>query len=185
MLWAAIVAAADCLVLNTGVDGYQPYPLGRTAAALQDPSDALQNILRNMSRRLLQSLHHVPALSICCGFGSSSAHAYSTSSFQRLAVHVLRGEQHIQVAATSASRTNQRPSRPWTHLQHAGISSSSSQASAAAAAGEEDSQAGIVSFPLAQTGEGISECELMQWFVKVCPSTAWRNCPRCTVSMYV
>jgi hypothetical protein len=26
----------------------------------------------------------------------------------------------------------------------------------------------VVSFPLAQTGEGISECELMQWFVKVC-----------------
>ena len=25
----------------------------------------------------------------------------------------------------------------------------------------------IVSFPLAQTGEGISECELLQWFVKV------------------
>lgn len=25
----------------------------------------------------------------------------------------------------------------------------------------------VVSFPLAQTGEGISECELMQWFVKV------------------
>eukprot|EP00879_Flechtneria_rotunda_P008830 GHRR01009250.1.p1 GENE.GHRR01009250.1~~GHRR01009250.1.p1 ORF type:complete len:136 (+),score=13.85 GHRR01009250.1:424-831(+) len=24
----------------------------------------------------------------------------------------------------------------------------------------------VVSFPLAQTGEGISECELMQWFVK-------------------
>lgn len=31
------------------------------------------------------------------------------------------------------------------------------------------SQAGgmVVTFPLAQTGEGISECELMQWFVKV------------------
>ena len=25
----------------------------------------------------------------------------------------------------------------------------------------------VVTFPLAQTGEGISECELMQWFVKV------------------
>jgi hypothetical protein len=29
------------------------------------------------------------------------------------------------------------------------------------------SSSSVVSFPLAQTGEGISECELMQWFVKV------------------
>lgn len=28
-------------------------------------------------------------------------------------------------------------------------------------------QGSIVSFPLAQTGEGISECELIQWFIKV------------------
>ena len=26
----------------------------------------------------------------------------------------------------------------------------------------------IISFPLAQTGEGIKECELTQWYVKVC-----------------
>ncbi len=33
----------------------------------------------------------------------------------------------------------------------------------------------LVSFPLAQTGEGISECELIQWFVKVSERVA-NNC---------
>jgi hypothetical protein len=137
--------------------------------------DALQNAIFIMSRRILQSLHHVRALSICCGLGNSSAHAYSTSILQGPAAHVLRGAQDTKVAATSGSCNKQLPSRPWTHLQHAGISSSSSQASASSPAAEESSHAGIVSFPLAQTGEGISECELMQWFVKVCPTAARLN----------
>jgi hypothetical protein len=129
-----------------------------------------------MSRRLLQSLHHVRALSICSGLGSSSSHAYSNSSFQGVVFQALAGQQNITVAATSTFCSNQSPSRPWTHLQHhAGISSSSCQASASASAvAAENSQDGIVSFPLAQTGEGISECELMQWFVKVC-ATATRH----------
>lgn len=39
----------------------------------------------------------------------------------------------------------------------------------------------VVSFPLAQTGEGISECELMQWFVKVggCVDTPVLQPPTC------
>jgi hypothetical protein len=38
---------------------------------------------------------------------------------------------------------------------------------AAPARGLASSAGEVVTFPLAQTGEGISECELMQWFVKV------------------
>lgn len=29
-----------------------------------------------------------------------------------------------------------------------------------------DSDAGLIDVPLAQTGEGIAECELLKWFVK-------------------
>ncbi|KAF8073201.1 Dbt [Scenedesmus sp. PABB004] len=41
-----------------------------------------------------------------------------------------------------------------------------SVAGGSGAAGSGDAAGGIVSFPLAQTGEGISECELVQWHVK-------------------
>jgi hypothetical protein len=29
-----------------------------------------------------------------------------------------------------------------------------------------DSNSGLIDVPLAQTGEGIAECELLKWFVK-------------------
>lgn len=56
------------------------------------------------------------------------------------------------------------------HVSQHGISQQGSWHKAAAHRGfitSTSSQGSVVSFPLAQTGEGISECELMQWFVKV------------------
>jgi len=41
-------------------------------------------------------------------------------------------------------------------------------------------RASIVSFPLAQTGEGISECELMRWAVKVSRKPGCRHI--CSIS---
>lgn len=37
------------------------------------------------------------------------------------------------------------------------------------------SYATVVSYPLAQTGEGISECEMVTWFVKVIQSCLWNK----------
>lgn len=119
-----------------------------------------------MHGRLWSGLHHVRALSVCCGLGRNSIHVSSISSAQGLAVQVLEAHKHFLSAAGSTTCSWQTPGSPWTHLQHAGFSSSTAHAAAAAPAAGEGSQPGIVSFPLAQTGEGISECELMQWFVK-------------------
>lgn len=56
------------------------------------------------------------------------------------------------------------------HVQQYGISQQGIWHTLAAHRGfitSTGSHGSVVSFPLAQTGEGISECELMQWFVKV------------------